>query len=243
VAPAAGARGPGRWRGGVSAATPPDAAAPRGERCDRNRRATGLVWRLAGPGATASRSPRLDRGSRPPKLTRAGAGRDPWRVLGPMQPQPASRARGRVVLAGCACRTTRTGTRRPFALPDRGNHTSYPAPAAPDRRPDRALDPHHTSGPARARRPWPIVRAPRGARPAGTAHATAAAPRNHPQIGDSTQSRGSAAAAQPAARPPPRLGFLAPGQGSPPPGIPPPPASRPASRRQARTDGREPPPN
>jgi hypothetical protein len=39
---------------------------------------------------------------RPPnKLTRAGAHRDPWRVVGPLPTQPFTPVRGRLVLAGC----------------------------------------------------------------------------------------------------------------------------------------------
>jgi hypothetical protein len=67
---------------------------------------------------------------------------------------------------------------------------------------------------------------------------TAAAPRNHPQIGDSAHSRGSAGAGQPAVRQRQRSGRSRAGTGSPPGGIPPPLASRPTSRRRARTDVR-----
>jgi hypothetical protein len=85
---------------------------------------------LCRPGPTAGRVPRLARGSRfaADKLTRAGASRDPWRVVGPVQAQPATRARGRVVWAGCPCRHTRTGDAAP--VPAAGPSEPCPLPAA-----------------------------------------------------------------------------------------------------------------
>jgi hypothetical protein len=122
------------------------------------------VARLAdprvGPGP-AARRPRSPTG----KLPGAGACRDPWRVVGPVPTQLSTPARGRLVLAGCACRYTRTGTRRPFRAARPAQRHPLPSPSG--------------------HRPTPRPRRLRGTTPRlGTAHPL----------------RGSAAAAQPAAR-------------------------------------------
>jgi hypothetical protein len=62
-----------------------------------------------------------DRDRPPDKLTRVGARRDLWRVLGPMATLPSTLAWGRLVLAGFRDGTPGRGTRRPFGLPDRRN--------------------------------------------------------------------------------------------------------------------------
>jgi hypothetical protein len=84
------------------------------------------------------------------KLTRAGARRDLWRVVGPVRTNPPHRRGGRLVWRVVRAATPGRGTRRPFRLP-----------AAPDPR----------------RRPWHLDRAQRGAGPDGTAHATLTQPK------------------------------------------------------------------
>jgi hypothetical protein len=120
---------------------------------------------------------RAGRVSRLTKLTRAGGSRDLWRVVGPGPTQPATRARGRVVLADCPCPHTRTGDA---------------AAAARSRKPC----PLPTARSGCERRRISGDRCGRSARPTSTA----VAPRNHPQIGDGAHVRGSAATSQPAAR-------------------------------------------
>jgi hypothetical protein len=87
------------------------------------------------PGSITSRISRVDGVSRLDKLTRAGAGPDLWRVVGPVAAQPAARARGRLVLAVCACPYTRTGdavraarASQPHPLPSPRGHRSTPRP-------------------------------------------------------------------------------------------------------------------
>jgi hypothetical protein len=104
--------------------------------------------------------------------------------LGPVPAQPSTRARGRVAWRVVRAGTPRTGTERPFRLPDRG---TMPLTGS-------------TLG-LRA------AAAMRGSTRTLGAPSTAVAPRNHPQIGDGAHCRGTAAAAQPAARPRPRRGF------------------------------------
>jgi hypothetical protein len=114
------------------------------------------------------------------KLTRGGASRDLWRVVGPVPAQPAARARGRVVWRVVRAAPPGRGTRRLFGCRTVGGHTPYPDPAATDRRQRRALHRDHAFGAGRRRRLSLLDGAPAARLRGESANTPSATDRLHP---------------------------------------------------------------
>jgi hypothetical protein len=148
--------------GGVAAERVPAQREGPAEQAERDRPLAG-ARRACAPGRPRAgpRPAEADRDRPRTKLTRAGARRDPWRVVGPGPPQSATPARGRVVCRIVPADTPGRGTRRPFRPPDRRN--SLPSPRGPRPTPTSTRCRRSGSTPAAlAARPSPARRRRRG---------------------------------------------------------------------------------